>query len=81
MIAHAKLALFALAVVLIGSTEYDPRDLVIQWADGARERIPATNATTCNAAVKAIAHGFWSPDASRAMLSVGCEPAAGEGPK
>lgn len=71
MIRHA---LFAIGVVLIGSADYNPRQLVIEWQDRTVERIPATNQQTCNEAVKAIAHGWWTIDASRAMISIGCEP-------
>jgi len=67
-------AIFALGVVLVGSADYDPRVLVIEWQDGAVDRIPATNQQTCNAAVAAVAHGLWTPDASRVMLSIGCVP-------
>jgi hypothetical protein len=47
---------------LLAALAVDPHVLVLSWTPALDERIPATSAETCQAAVKAIAAGHWLAD-------------------
>ena len=52
-------ALFAVALVLAGSLDYEPSVLVLRWPDGHEEQIATTSPDTCEQAVRAVASGMW----------------------
>lgn len=75
--------LCALAVLLpLGARAQEGATLVVTRADGARERIGATAATTCEQAVDAWRRGRWpilpSPEHGEAAV-MSCQPGAPAG--
>jgi hypothetical protein len=47
---------------LAAALAFDPHVLLLSWSAERQERVPATSAATCRAAVDAIAAGRWLAD-------------------
>lgn len=71
MIAALKTAGAAL-LLLAGALDYEPHALIVEFADGHVERMAATSAATCAAAIAAIDGKLWLPREPIRALS--CRP-------
>jgi hypothetical protein len=50
------------AGLFLAALAFDPHVLLLSWSAERQERVPATSAATCRAAVDAIAAGRWLAD-------------------
>jgi hypothetical protein len=50
------------SVLIAAALAFDPHILLLSWSAERQERVPATSAATCRAAVDAIAAGRWLAD-------------------
>ena len=57
---HQKL--HQIPALFLAALAFDPHVLLLSWSAERQERVPATSAATCRAAVDAIAAGRWLAD-------------------
>jgi hypothetical protein len=48
--------------LFLAALAFDPHVLLLSWSAERQERVPATSAATCRAAIDAIAAGRWLAD-------------------
>jgi hypothetical protein len=51
----------AAGLLWLAADTVDPRVLTVEWPDGEREIVAATNADTCSIAASALLSGLWRP--------------------
>jgi hypothetical protein len=51
----------AAGLLWLAADTVDPRVLTVEWPDGEREIVAATNADTCSIAASALLTGLWRP--------------------